>query len=173
VIATVPLKYRGQCRRVYPGFLQLAGFMSMNLGNHLMSHWEMFKHLTIGDQESAQATKDFYEEYRSVCDMTAEFYLQTIDVVFQKHALMPWLSVRDGVDGFLSDDTETAAARLVELVRDPGLAVEMGRAGPELTRRSSTVGAGSPTSSTISWPTARRVRPTRWRSSPTTRARRA
>lgn len=87
VIATVPLQYRGSGRRVYPGFLQLAGFMSMNLGNHLMSHWEMFKHLTIGDQDSARATKDFYEEYRSVCDMTAEFYLQTVEEVFQKHSL--------------------------------------------------------------------------------------
>lgn len=87
VIATVPGQYRGAGRRVYPGFLQLAGFMSMNLGNHLMSHWEMFKHLTVGDQESAQATKDFYEEYRSVCDMTAEFYLQTVEEVFQKHSL--------------------------------------------------------------------------------------
>ena len=87
VIATVPVQYRGAGRRVYPGFLQLAGFMSMNLGNHLMSHWEMFKHLTIGDDESAQATKDFYEEYRSVCDMTAEFYLQTVEEVFQKHSL--------------------------------------------------------------------------------------
>jgi poly(3-hydroxybutyrate) depolymerase len=87
VIATVPLHYRGAGRRVYPGFLQLAGFMSMNLGNHLMSHWEMFKHLTIGDQEGARATKSFYEEYRSVCDMTAEFYLQTVEEVFQKHSL--------------------------------------------------------------------------------------
>ncbi|WP_375289910.1 polyhydroxyalkanoate depolymerase [Qipengyuania sp.] len=87
VIATVPMQYRGAGRRVYPGFLQLAGFMSMNLGNHLMSHWEMFKHLTVGDDESAQATKDFYDEYRSVCDMTAEFYLQTVEEVFQKHSL--------------------------------------------------------------------------------------
>ncbi|MBX9897379.1 MAG: polyhydroxyalkanoate depolymerase [Qipengyuania sp.] len=87
VIATVPLQYRGAGRRVYPGFLQLAGFMSMNLGNHLMSHWEMFKHLTIGDQEGARGTKAFYEEYRSVCDMTAEFYLQTVEEVFQKHSL--------------------------------------------------------------------------------------
>ena len=87
VIATVPLQYRGSGRQVYPGFLQLAGFMSMNLGNHLMSHYEMFKHLTAGDEESAQATKDFYDEYRSVCDMTAEFYLQTVEEVFQKHSL--------------------------------------------------------------------------------------
>jgi poly(3-hydroxybutyrate) depolymerase len=87
VIATVPLQYPGAGRQVYPGFLQLAGFMSMNLGNHMMSHWEMFKHLTAGDQASANATKDFYEEYRSICDMTAEFYLQTVEEVFQKHSL--------------------------------------------------------------------------------------
>jgi poly(3-hydroxybutyrate) depolymerase len=87
VIATIPMNYPGAGRRVYPGFLQLAGFMSMNLGNHLNSHYEMFKHLVKGDGESADASKDFYEEYRSVCDMTAEFYLQTIDVVFQQHAL--------------------------------------------------------------------------------------
>jgi poly(3-hydroxybutyrate) depolymerase len=87
VIATVPLQHRGSGRQVYPGFLQLAGFMSMNLGNHLMSHYEMFKHLTAGDEAGAQATKDFYDEYRSVCDMTAEFYLQTVEEVFQKHSL--------------------------------------------------------------------------------------
>ena len=87
VIVTVPAGYPGAGRRVYPGFLQLAGFMSMNLGNHMTSHWQLFEHLVRGDGESADATKDFYEEYRSVCDMTAEFYLQTIDVVFQTHAL--------------------------------------------------------------------------------------
>ena len=87
VIATVPFQYAGAGRRVYPGFLQLAGFMSMNLGNHMMSHWAMFKHLIDGDDESAEATKEFYDEYRSVCDMTAEFYLQTIVEVFQKHSL--------------------------------------------------------------------------------------
>jgi poly(3-hydroxybutyrate) depolymerase len=72
---------------VYPGFLQLAGFMAMNLGNHLVSHWGMFRHLVEGDGEEAESTMKFYEEYRSVCDMTAEFYLQTIDVVFQRHLL--------------------------------------------------------------------------------------
>ncbi|WP_447728577.1 polyhydroxyalkanoate depolymerase [Sphingomonas koreensis] len=87
VIATVPATYPGAGRRVYPGFLQLAGFMTMNLGSHMNSHWEMFKHLVKGDGESADSTMAFYEEYRSVCDMTAEFYLQTIDVVFQAHAL--------------------------------------------------------------------------------------
>ena len=86
-IATVPMNYPGAGRRVYPGFLQLAGFMSMNLGNHMISHFEMFKHLVAGDEDSADLTKDFYEEYRSVCDMTAEFYLQTVELVFQTHAL--------------------------------------------------------------------------------------
>ena len=87
VIATVPMMYPGAGRRVYPGFLQLAGFMSMNLGSHMISHWEMFKHLVQGDGDSADTTKDFYDEYRSVCDMTAEFYLQTVQTVFQDHAL--------------------------------------------------------------------------------------
>lgn len=87
VIATVPMNHKGAGRKVYPGFLQLASFMSMNLGSHMMSHYEMFKHLNEGDDDSAQATKDFYDEYRSVCDMTAEFYLQTVEEVFQKHSI--------------------------------------------------------------------------------------
>jgi poly(3-hydroxybutyrate) depolymerase len=87
VIATIPMSYPGAGRKVYPGFLQLAGFMTMNLGNHMISHWEMFKHLVQGDDEGAESTMKFYEEYRSVCDMTAEFYLQTIDTVFQAHSL--------------------------------------------------------------------------------------
>jgi poly(3-hydroxybutyrate) depolymerase len=86
-IATVPMIHAGAGRKVYPGFLQLAGFMTMNLGDHLTSHWELFKHLVEGDEESADATRAFYDEYLSVCDMTAEFYLQTVDVVFQRHLL--------------------------------------------------------------------------------------
>jgi poly(3-hydroxybutyrate) depolymerase len=87
VIATVPFNYPGGGRKVYPGFLQLAGFLSMNIESHMLSHYEMFKHLTMGDQESADTTKRFYDEYLSVCDLTAEFYLQTIEHVFQKHSL--------------------------------------------------------------------------------------
>ncbi len=87
VIATVPANYPGGGRRVYPGFLQLAGFLSMNLSSHMMSHYAMFNHLVRGDEESADATKKFYDEYRSVCDMTADFYLQTIEHVFQRHSL--------------------------------------------------------------------------------------
>jgi len=87
VIATVPMNYPGAGREVYPGFLQLAGFLSMNLETHMMSHYEMFKHLTVGDHESAASTKRFYDEYLSVCDMTAEFYLETVEEVFQNHSL--------------------------------------------------------------------------------------
>ena len=87
VIATVPFNYPGAGREVYPGFLQLAGFISMNLSDHMMSHYEMFKHMTVGDHDSAGRTKQFYDEYLSVCDMTAEFYLQTIEHVFQEHSL--------------------------------------------------------------------------------------
>ncbi|GAK33974.1 polyhydroxyalkanoate depolymerase, intracellular [alpha proteobacterium Q-1] len=87
VITHVPPPNAGMWRKVYPGFLQLAGFMSMNLGDHMMKHHEFFNHLVEGDGESADATRFFYEEYRSVMDMTAEFYLQTIETVFQTHAL--------------------------------------------------------------------------------------
>ncbi len=84
VIAEVPPIYAGGGRKVYPGFLQLAGFLSMNLASHMKSHWQMYRHLVDGDDESADAAKAFYDEYRSVCDLTAEFYLQTIDQVFQR-----------------------------------------------------------------------------------------
>jgi poly(3-hydroxybutyrate) depolymerase len=86
-IATVPFMYPGAGRKVYPGFLQLTGFLAMNLGSHMESHFAMFKDLVKGDDDAADATKDFYEEYRSVCDMAAEFYLQTITTVFQEHSL--------------------------------------------------------------------------------------
>jgi len=108
VIATVPLSYPGAGRKVYPGFLQLAGFMSMNLGNHLISHYSMFKHLVIGDDESADATKAFYDEYRSVCDMTADFYLQTVEHVFQRHSLPNREFVHRGKVIDLGDIKDTA-----------------------------------------------------------------
>ncbi|GGC33212.1 esterase [Novosphingobium marinum] len=108
VIATVPLAYPGAGRRVYPGFLQLAGFLSMNFGSHLMSHYAMFKHLVEGDGDSADATKAFYEEYRSVCDMTADFYLQTIEHVFQRHSLPRGEFVHRGQRIDLGDIKDTA-----------------------------------------------------------------
>ncbi|HWI29163.1 MAG TPA: polyhydroxyalkanoate depolymerase [Stellaceae bacterium] len=87
VIATVPARYSGQFRRVYPGFLQLAGFMTMNLDRHVTAHMDLFKHLVRGDGESAEGTKRFYDEYMSVMDLPADFYLQTVSRVFQEHGL--------------------------------------------------------------------------------------
>jgi poly(3-hydroxybutyrate) depolymerase len=87
VIATVPARYAGAFRRVYPGFIQLAGFMTMNLDRHVTAHVDLFKHLVRGDGESAEATRRFYDEYMSVMDLPADFYLQTIRRVFQDHAL--------------------------------------------------------------------------------------
>src|SRR6266851_4442047 len=87
VIETVPLRYPGAFRRVYPGFLQLAGFMTMNLDRHVTAHIDQFKHLIRGDGESADAHRRFYDEYTSVMDLPADFYLQTIKRVFQDHAL--------------------------------------------------------------------------------------
>ncbi len=132
VIATVPMQYRGAGRRVYPGFLQLASFMSMNLGSHLQSHYEMFKHLTEGDEESANATKDFYDEYRSVCDMTAEFYIQTVEEVFQKHSLPNSTFMHRGKRVDLGDITETALLA-IEGERDDISGLGQTRAALELT----------------------------------------
>ncbi|MCA0978564.1 polyhydroxyalkanoate depolymerase [Qipengyuania flava] len=132
VIATVPVQYRGSGRKVYPGFMQLAGFMTMNLGNHMMSHYEMFKHLNKGDDASAQATKDFYDEYRSVCDMTAEFYLQTVVEVFQKHSIPNGTFMHRGKRVDLGDITETALLA-IEGERDDISGLGQTRAALELT----------------------------------------
>jgi poly(3-hydroxybutyrate) depolymerase len=87
VVAAVPARYPGAFRRVYPGFVQLAGFMTMNLDRHVTAHVELFNHLVQGDGDSANATKKFYDEYMTVMDLSADFYLQTIERVFQRHAL--------------------------------------------------------------------------------------
>ncbi len=87
VIARVPLGAPGAGRRVYPGFLQLSGFMSMNLDRHFGAHMKMFEHLVAGDGDSAAAHRRFYDEYMSVMDLPAEYYLQTVKTVFQDHAL--------------------------------------------------------------------------------------
>jgi poly(3-hydroxybutyrate) depolymerase len=87
VITKVPFPHPGFMRDVYPGFLQLSGFMSMNLDRHLEAHRELFKHLVKGDGDSAQKHRQFYDEYLAVMDLSAEFYLQTVDTVFIRHAL--------------------------------------------------------------------------------------
>ena len=87
VIVTVPWPNQGFLRRVYPGFLQLSGFMSMNYERHVDAHMDQFHHLIRGDGDSAAAHRGFYDEYLAVMDLTAEFYLETVEMVFQKHAL--------------------------------------------------------------------------------------
>ena len=87
VIYSVPPNYPGYGRRVYPGFLQHAGFVAMNPKRHAQSHWEFYLHLREGDNESAEEHRKFYDEYNAVLDMPAEYYLETIKTVFQDHAL--------------------------------------------------------------------------------------
>ena len=87
VVVTVPWPNPGFLRRVYPGFLQLSGFMSMNLDRHMDAHVDQFRNLVRGDGDSAAAHRQFYDEYLAVMDLTAEFYLETVEKVFQTHAL--------------------------------------------------------------------------------------
>jgi poly(3-hydroxybutyrate) depolymerase len=85
--ATVPVRYPGAFRRVYPGFVQLAAFMTMNIERHVKAHKELYEHLANGDMEKAASTKAFYDEYFAVLDLTAEFYLETVRYIFQEYAL--------------------------------------------------------------------------------------
>ncbi|MCA3554138.1 polyhydroxyalkanoate depolymerase [Aestuariivirga sp.] len=87
VIMKVPVPHAGMMRDVYPGFLQLGGFMTMNLDRHIDAHRELFWHLVDGDGDSAEKHREFYDEYMSVMDLTAEFYLQTVEKVFVNHDL--------------------------------------------------------------------------------------
>jgi poly(3-hydroxybutyrate) depolymerase len=87
VITAVPWPGRGHGRLVYPGFLQLTGFMAMNLDRHVNAHKELFVNLVKGDGDSVEKHKEFYDEYLAVMDLAAEYYLQTVDQVFVKHQL--------------------------------------------------------------------------------------
>ena len=87
VIYAVPGNYPGYGRKVYPGFLQHAGFIAMNPGRHAQSHREFYQQLVRGDDDSAEAHRKFYDEYNAVLDMPAEYYLETIKTVFQEHRL--------------------------------------------------------------------------------------
>lgn len=87
VIMRVPFPNPGVMREVYPGFLQLSGFMSMNLDRHMTAHSDFFQHLVVGDGDSAEKHEAFYDEYLAVMDLTAEYYLQTVETVFIRHDL--------------------------------------------------------------------------------------
>jgi poly(3-hydroxybutyrate) depolymerase len=87
LIHPVPVNYPGHGRRVYPGFLQHSGFVAMNPERHFQSHWDFYQDLVKGDLEDAQAHRRFYDEYNAVLDMPAEYYLDTVRIVFQEHLL--------------------------------------------------------------------------------------
>jgi poly(3-hydroxybutyrate) depolymerase len=87
MITAVPLPHAGAFRQVYPGFLQLSSFIAMNRDKHMEAQWNFFNHLVEGDGDSADKHRTFYDEYLSVMDLTEEFYLQTVDRVFQRHLL--------------------------------------------------------------------------------------
>jgi poly(3-hydroxybutyrate) depolymerase len=104
VISHVPFPNPGFMRPVYPGFIQLTGFMTMNLDRHITAHRKLFDHLVEGDCDSVQQHRDFYEEYLAVMDLPAEFYLQTVKIVFQDHALP---------DGFMTHRGELVDCRAI------------------------------------------------------------
>jgi polyhydroxyalkanoate depolymerase len=87
LIDSVPGRHAGAGRRVYPGFVQLLAFMSMNIQRHVKAHLDLYDHLSKGETEKAQVIKDFYDEYFAVLDLPAEFYLETIEIVFQEASL--------------------------------------------------------------------------------------
>ena len=113
VIYSVPSQYPGYLRKVYPGFLQHAGFIAMNPDRHMQSHYDFYLHLLKGDMEDADSHRDFYDEYNAVLDLPAEYYLQTIEVVFQKQLLPRGLWKVHG-DPVRPQDIKTVALMTVE-----------------------------------------------------------
>jgi poly(3-hydroxybutyrate) depolymerase len=112
VIMRVPANYLGYMRKVYPGFLQLTGFMTMNLDKHIKAHQDLFDHLVEGDGDGAEAHRKFYNEYLSVMDIPAEFYLQTIKSVFQNYDLPNGTMISRGRPVRPQDVTQTACFTL-------------------------------------------------------------
>jgi poly(3-hydroxybutyrate) depolymerase len=118
VIYRVPPSFPGAGRRVYPGFLQYSGFVAMNPDRHLSSHYDYFKHLVAGDDASAEAHRQFYDEYNAVLDMDADYYLETIRVVFQEFSLVhgTWdvESAEGKVERVRPEDIRTTAHLTIE-----------------------------------------------------------
>jgi poly(3-hydroxybutyrate) depolymerase len=118
VIYRVPSNFPGAGRRVYPGFLQHTGFVAMNPSNHANSHFDYFKNLIKGDEASAEVHRKFYDEYNAVLDMDADYYLETIDVVFQQYKLVNGTWDVKSVDGKLErvtpGDIKTTRVMTVE-----------------------------------------------------------
>jgi poly(3-hydroxybutyrate) depolymerase len=107
-ITRVPFPYPGMMREVYPGFLQLSGFMAMNLDRHITAHWDYYRHLVQNNGDSAEKHREFYDEYLAVMDLTAEFYLETVDRVFVRHLLPKGEMTHHGKKVDLADIRRTA-----------------------------------------------------------------
>jgi poly(3-hydroxybutyrate) depolymerase len=118
VIYRVPTNFPGAGRRVYPGFLQHAGFVAMNPDRHLSSHYDYFKHLIAGDDASAEAHRKFYDEYNAVLDMDADYYLETIRTVFQEFALV------HGTWDVISEDGDLERVRPQDITSTALLTIE-------------------------------------------------
>jgi poly(3-hydroxybutyrate) depolymerase len=118
VIYRVPTRFPGAGRKVYPGFLQHSGFVAMNPSNHARSHYDYFKDLIKGDDTSADAHRKFYDEYNAVLDMDAQYYLDTIKVVFQEFNLVSGTWDVEGIDGKIErvhpEDIENTALLSIE-----------------------------------------------------------
>ena len=110
VITKVPFPHPGFMRDVYPGFVQLNGFMTMNLDRHLEAHRNLFRHLVEGDGDSATKHREFYDEYLAVMDLSAEFYLQTVETVFIRHDLPKGRMTHRGKPVDLDEDPPRRAA---------------------------------------------------------------
>jgi len=118
VIYRVPTSFPGAGRRVYPGFLQHTGFVAMNPDRHLSSHYDYFKHLVAGDDDKAEAHRQFYDEYNAVLDMDADYYLDTIRTVFQEFALV------HGTWDVISEDGELERVRPEDITTTAHLTIE-------------------------------------------------
>jgi poly(3-hydroxybutyrate) depolymerase len=118
VIYRVPTNFPGSGRRVYPGFLQHSGFVAMNPDRHLSSHYDYFRNLIKGDDASTEAHRKFYDEYNAVLDMDADYYLETIRVVFQEFALVngTWDVITDegDLERVRPEDIKTTAHFTIE-----------------------------------------------------------
>lgn len=118
VIYRVPTSFPGAGRRVYAGFLQHTGFVAMNPDRHMSSHYDYFKHLIAGDDASAEAHRKFYDEYNAVLDMDADYYLETIRVVFQEFALV------NGTWDVISDDGDLERVRPEDITETAHFTIE-------------------------------------------------
>ena len=133
MIGVVPAKFEGGGRRVYPGFLQLCAFMSMNAERHAKSFVDLFHHRIAGDIEKADAIREFYREYFAIMDMSADFYLETVDQVFQRYLLpLGQMRIQGRADRAARDPQDLPAHRRRREGRHLRRRPDARRAGPVL-----------------------------------------